>query len=155
MSVPARVWRITTAGGDGAVNFLDADGGIMFHFNPRPTREGKIVMNNKPAGGGWKREERLSMPASTLRGPFTATVAVDDAGYAVSFEGSEGVAHVFQHRVAWTTFANLSGASRGWIVEERVGDEEKNAEDEADEAVGEGFHVCVALFKAASPEEVG
>ena len=102
----AQVWRITTADGpDAAVNFLDADGDIMFHFNPRPKGEGHLVMNNC-TGGSWQQEERVAIPDHA----FTAVVSVDDKGYAVSFEGSTDVAHVFKHRVPWANFASLSSS---------------------------------------------
>jgi len=46
--------------GSQTVNFYDAEDSIMFHWNPRPTRESApvVVRNGKEAGGSWGPEER-------------------------------------------------------------------------------------------------
>ena len=83
------------------VNWLDGNGDILFHFNPRPN-EGKIVMNsrkykdkkktNNKNGfsendkNGWEREVSMELPASWIQKFQDAkwTVLADDDGFHVT-----------------------------------------------------------------------
>ena len=94
------------------VNWLNDKGQILFHFNPRPA-ERQIVMNDEVQG--WGREERVAYDSGEAEA--TWTVAVDTAGFHVLSKGKE--VHVFKHRHAWSTFAEVehgeSVAVQGYI----------------------------------------
>jgi len=77
-------WEVTTSGNDGVVNFLDAAGNILLHFNPRPHAEGNLVMNSTHHGG-WGAEERLALPDFAKQGPITAQVTYRNGTFGVLF----------------------------------------------------------------------
>ena len=65
------------------MNFLDAAGNILFHFNPRPNAEGTLVMNSTH-NGRWGAEERMALPDFAKSGPITAKISLDNGVFEVT-----------------------------------------------------------------------
>lgn len=96
-------WKID-ANGEGTVNFVDASGGIVFHFDMRRSSNGttnQIVMNTHPAGGSWQTEERIAYDS----GRYEITIRMNTQGFEVSWD--DNVKHLYRHRVSSATIVGL------------------------------------------------
>lgn len=105
------VWHFSFPGSSSA-NWLDADGNVLFHFNPREN-ESEIVMNST-VDGEWLHEERIPLLESQ-GSRFAASVTVTSAGFLVSTVDQGSQSYLFRHRRPWTSWASLL-MDRTWGV---------------------------------------
>ena len=102
-------WHITSeTATTGVLNWLDTNGDIMLHFNPRLS-ERELVMNTCDKGS-WGDEERLPYDGR----PIDAQVVATSVGFEIRFNGA---ATVFKHRKSFSAFSQLSSPfPSGWNV---------------------------------------
>jgi hypothetical protein len=91
--------------GGWACNFLNENGNIVFHFNPRPV-ENQLVLNTfKPGfrGGiadGWGQEDRQPLARFDCSPGNQVLFTLTDKGFLISAKGSDGsVLHFYPHRI--------------------------------------------------------
>ncbi len=90
-----------------AVNWMDGNGNIMFHFNPR-SHQGQIVMNTYI--NRWGREERIGLDVSSIQ--TRADIQVTDSSFEVLINGV--LKHSYAHRLPWNTFDHISDIPASW-----------------------------------------
>ena len=90
-----------------SVNWMDRDGNIMFHFNPR-RHEGQIVMNTYRSH--WGREERIGLDISDT--VTRADIKVTQSCYEISINGE--LKHRYNHRLPWYSFDHISEIPLSW-----------------------------------------
>ena len=98
----AQLWRVALSGdvyqigSKKTANLYDAKGNNLFHWNPRASGKGGVVVRNSKLGGKWGKEERGggwpfgSNAAVSVRAGFTA--------YEVSIGGKRAKAFDYKYR---------------------------------------------------------
>jgi hypothetical protein len=110
----APAWSTSAVPGAAAIDFRDATGGILFHFQPRPALDGapaRVVMNSF-LRGAWGQEQYLEY--SELYGSFESagplTIVAAPSGWEVRRGGKAGdVVSTFPHRAPLTKLTCVAG----------------------------------------------
>ena len=98
MSAPHSVWQISGTR-PFTVNWLSAQGDILFHFNAGDTY---VAMNTLPSESSWGFEETFDSDHTSW------TISVDTSGFHI-LEGNLEV-HFFQHRMSWSLYSATSSS---------------------------------------------
>jgi hypothetical protein len=98
-----------------SVDWVDAEGNIPFHFNPRP--EQQVVVLNSLVGGSWQKEQRVRRYPFRLEPdvPFLLGFDVSPKRFAVSVDGSELC--TFKHRRPPTDVVEVRSTAFLWRLD--------------------------------------
>jgi hypothetical protein len=99
-----------------SVDWLDTDGNVVFHFNPRP--ETRRVALNALVDGRWGKEQSVRRYPFPLEAgvPFALRFEVDERAFNVSVDGRR--LGRFKHRRPPSTIAEVRSTAFLWRLEE-------------------------------------
>mmetsp|Transcript_6149 Transcript_6149/g.11543 ORF Transcript_6149/g.11543 Transcript_6149/m.11543 type:complete len:1190 (-) Transcript_6149:311-3880(-) len=99
------------------VNFLNASGNTLLHFNPRTAQ---LVLNTKEQGKGWQREERVPVNGCGLvpGAPVDLRIEVVPEGFHLTNAQKPEFNYLFKHRMRDCVVATVEQKhTSNWIEE--------------------------------------